>query len=203
LPHFLPKSKADSQSVVFRRISRLNNLPYDRVKWFLALIVVIMVVGIIFSPKVKFDSDLRNLDYNSSAEMEAESLFNEKNNDGFYHLYFATVSTDIDEALEADKSLMIILDSLSKAGLVHSYNDVIPKLFVTQADQEQRIAKWNAYWTEERKSEAIRMVDEGAREFGFDPMSFYEFKDLLDAEYEPASLLESGIVPENLLSNFI
>ena len=203
LPHFLPKSKADSQSVVFRRISRLNNLPYDRVKWFLALIVVIMVVGIIFSPKVKFDSDLRNLDYNSSAEMEAESLFNEKNNDGFYHLYFATVSTDIDEALEADKPLMIILDSLSKAGLVHSYNDVIPKLFVTQADQEQRIAKWNAYWTEERKSEAIRMVDEGAREFGFDPMSFYEFKDLLDAEYEPASLLESGIVPENLLSNFI
>ena len=47
------------------------------------------------------------------------------------------------------------------------------------------------------------MVDAGAREFGLDPMMFYEFKDLLDADYEAASLLESGIVPENLLSNFI
>ena len=203
LPHFLPAIKADSHNTTFRRISRLNNLPFDRKPWFLALIVVILVIGIIFSHKVKFDSDLRNLDYNSPAEVEAESLYNTKNNDGFFHLYFATVSTDIDEALEADKSLMIALEDLKQKGLVHSYTDMIPKLFITMADQEQRIAAWNAYWTEERKKEAIRQVDKGALEFGLDPMMFYEFKDLLNAEYEPASLLESGVVPENLLGNFI
>ncbi|MBR1513451.1 MAG: MMPL family transporter [Bacteroidales bacterium] len=203
LPHFLPKRKAAADSKTFRRISRLNNLPFDKKPWVLAMIVVIVVIGIIFSPKVKFDSDLRNLDYNSSAEVAAESLFNEKNNDGFYHLYFATVSTNIDEALEADKLLMLRLDSLKQKGLVHHYSDMIPKLFVTQKDQEQRIAAWNAYWTEERKAEAIRMVDKGAHEFGLDPMMFYEFKELLNAEYEPASLLESGVVPPNLLSNFI
>ena len=203
LPHFLPSIKADSHNATFRRISKLNNLPFDRKPWFLVLMVIIMVVGIIFSPKVKFDSDLRNLDYNSPAEGEAESLYNTKNNDGFFHLYFATVSTNIDEALEADKSLMIKLDSLKRQGLVHNYTDMIPKLFVTQADQEQRIAAWNAYWTKERKTEAIKQVDKGALEFGLDPMMFYDFKDLLNAEYEPASLLESGVVPDNLLSNFI
>ena len=203
LPHFLPTIKADSHNTTFRRISRLNNLPFDKKPWFLVLMVIIMVVGIAFSPKVKFDSDLRNLDYNSPAEVEAESLFNEKNNDGFFHLYFATVSTDIDEALEADKSLMIALDSLSKQGLVHAYTDMIPKLFVTQADQEQRIAAWNAYWTDERKAYAIQQVDKGALEFGLDPMMFYEFEDMLNAEYEPASLMESGVVPDNLLGNFI
>ena len=203
LPHFLPKRKADADSKTFRRISRLNNLPFDRKPWFLALIVIIVIVGIIFSPKVKFDSDLRNLDYNSPAEVAAEGLFNDKNNDGFFHLYFATVSTDLDEALEADKSLMVKLDSLKRQGVVHSYTDMIPKLFVTMEEQEQRIAAWNAYWTEERKSEAIRMVDKGAHDFGLDPMMFYDFKDLLEADYEPASLLESGIVPDNLLGNFI
>ena len=203
LPHFLPKRKANADDKTFRRISRLNNLPFDKKPWFLALMVIILLVGIIFSPKVKFDSDLRNLDYNSPAEVEAEGLFNEKNNDGFFHLYFATVSTDIDEALEADKSLMLKLENLKQQGLVHSYTDMIPKLFITQADQEQRIAAWNAYWTGERKAEAIRMIDKGAKDFGLDPMMFYEFRDLLDAEYEPASLLESGVVPENLLGNFI
>ena len=203
LPHFLPKRHVDANDKTFRRLSRLNNLPFDKKPWFLALIVVILVVGIIFSPKVKFDSDLRNLDYNSPAETEAESLFNAKNNDGFFHLYFATVSTDIDEALEADKLLMPKLETLKQQGLVHSYTDMIPKLFVTQADQEQRIAAWNAYWTDERKAEAIRMIDKGAKDFGLDPMMFYEFKDLLDAEYEPASLMESGVIPDNLLGNFI
>jgi predicted RND superfamily exporter protein len=203
LPHFLPAIKADSHNKTFRRISKLNNLPFDKKPWFLALIVVILVIGIIFSPKVKFDSDLRNLDYNSPAEVEAENLFNSKNNDGFFHLYFATVSTDIDEALEADKQLMVRLDSLKQLGLVHNYTDMIPKLFITQANQEQRIAAWNTYWTEERKHDAIRQVDKGALEFGLDPMMFYEFKDLLDADYEAASLLESGVVPENLLGNFI
>ncbi len=203
LPHFLSKRHVDANDKTFRRLSRLNNLPFDKKPWFLALIVVILAVGIIFSPKVKFDSDLRNLDYNSPAETEAESLFNAKNNDGFFHLYFATVSTDIDEALEADKSLMILLDTLKQQGFVHNYTDMIPKLFVTQADQEQRIAAWNAYWTDERKAEAIRMIDKGAKDFGLDPMMFYEFKDLLDAEYEPASLMESGVIPDNLLGNFI
>ena len=203
LPHFLPTIKADSHNKTFRRISRLNNLPFDRKPWFLVLIAVIVVIGIIFSPKVKFDSDLRNLDYNSPEEEVAENLYNEKNNDGFYHLYFATVSTDIDEALEADKSLMVILDSLKRQGAVHNYTDVIPKLFVTQADQEQRIAAWNAYWTEERKAYAIDQVDKGAYNFGLDPMMFYDFKDLLDTDYEAASLLESGVVPDNLLGNFI
>ncbi len=203
LPHFLPKRHADADSKTFRRISRLNNLPFDRKPWFLILIVIIVAIGIIFSNKVKFDSDLRNLDYNSPDEVTAERLFSEKNNDGFYHLYFATVSTDLDEALEADKLLMVKLDSLKKQGVVHSYTDLIPKLFVTMEEQERRIAAWNAYWTEERKSEAIRMVDKGAFDFGLDPMMFYEFKDLLDADYEAASLLESGVVPENLLGNFI
>ena len=203
LPHFLPKRHADADSKTFRRIIRVNNLPFDRKPWFLALIIVIVVIGIIFSPKVKFDSDLRNLDYNSPEEVTAERLFSEKNNDGFYHLYFATVSTDIDEALEADKSLMVLLDSLKRQGYVHSYTDMISKLFVTMKEQEQRIAAWNAYWTEERKNEAIRLVDKGAFDFGLDPMLFYEFKDLLDADYEPASLLESGVVPENMLGNFI
>ncbi len=203
LPHFLPSIKADSNSKTFRRISRLNNLPFDKKPWFLIMITVIVVIGIIFSPKVKFDSDLRNLDFNSPEEIEAEGLYNAKNNDGFYHLYFATVSTDLDEALEADKSLMFLLDSLKSQDIVHSYTDVIPKLFVTQADQEQRIAAWNAFWTEERKAYAIAQVDKGALQFGLDPMMFYDFKDLLDADYEAASLMESGVVPDNLLGNFI
>ena len=203
LPHFMPAIKADPKSKTFRRISKLNNLPFDRKKWFLVLIAVIMVIGIIFFPKVKFDSDLRNLDYNSPEEIKAENLFNTKNNDGFMHLYFATVSTDLDEALEADEKLMLILDSLQQQGLINSYSDLIPKLFIPQQEQELRIAAWNTFWTEERKAEAFKLVSDNAIKLGLDPDMFLDFQGLLDNEYEPASLVESGVVPQSLLGNFI
>ncbi len=203
LPHFMPAIKADPKSKTFRRISRLNNLPFDRKKWFLALITVILVIGIVFSPKVKFDSDLRNLDYNSSEEVEAENLYNTKNNDGLMHLYFATVSTDLDEALEADESLMLILDSLKQEGLVSTYSDMIPKLFIPLKQQEQRIDAWNAFWTEERKAEAIRLVNDNALKLGLEPELFLDFQGLLENDYEPASLIESGVIPPSLLGNFI
>ena len=203
LPHFLPEIKADSNSKAFRRISRINNLPFDRKPWFLVLIACIVLVGIIFSPKVKFDSDLRNLDYNSSDEVAAETLFNEKNNDGFMHLYFATVSTDLDEALEANQSLMPILDSLTDKGLVHGYSDMVSKLFISQKDQEERIAAWNAFWTDQRKAEALQLIKDNATRLDLDPDLFLDFESLLDNDYEPASLFESGVVPPSLLGNFI
>jgi predicted RND superfamily exporter protein len=203
LPHFLPKRHADSGNLIFRRITRLNSLPYDRRKWFLALMVVIIIVGCIFSPQVAFDSDLRNLDYNSADELESEALFNAKNNDGFAHQYYATVSTDFDEAILADKSLIRILDSLKGTGIVHSYTDMIPKLFVPMDEQEERIAAWNAFWTNDRKKEVMKLVETNAVQLGLDPSMFVDFQWLMDADYEPASLLESGIVPENLLGNFI
>ena len=203
LPHYLPKIKADPKSLTFRRISRLNNLPFDRKKWFIALIVVLVVIGVVFSPKVKFDSDLRNLDYNSAEEIEAEQLFNTKNNDGFMHLFFATVSTDLDEALEANEKLVPILDSLKCEGLVHSSSDMISKLFIPMKEQEQRIEVWNAFWNNKRKSEALSLVNNNAIELGLDPNLFEDFRSLLDTDYEPASLVESGVVPPNLLGNFI
>ena len=203
LPHFLPKIKADSHSVTFRRISRLNNLPFDRKKWFIAMIAVIVLVGIVFSPKVKFDSDLRNLDYNSPEEVAAEQLFNTKNNDGFMHLYFATVSTDLDEALEANEKLMPILDSLHREGLVHGYSDLISKLFIPMEEQEMRIEQWAAFWSDERKAEALQLVKANALRLGLNPELFADFELLLDNDYEAASLMESGVVPENLLGNFI
>ena len=203
LPHFLPRRRTDADSPAFRGVLKLNNIAFDRKKGLLIVLAAIMVVGIVMAPRVKFDSDLRNLNYRRPALVEAEDLFNAKNNDGYTHLYYATVSKDIDEALEADKRLMPILDSLSQRGLVHSYNDMVPKLFVSMDDQQRRINAWNDFWSDSRKAETMALVRRNAKACGIDPEMFGEFEGLLEAEYEPASLVESGVVPENLLGNFI
>jgi len=203
LPHFLPEKKGNTATARFRAIENINSRGYDRNKWVLVVLTAIILVGIIFSPRVKFDSDLRNLDYNAPDELESEALFNQKNNDGFAHVYFATVSTDLDEALEANISLAAILDSLKRSGTAHDFSGLVSKVFITEEEQAERIAAWNAFWTPERKSQVLSGIRREALKNDLPPDMFYDFEALLAADYQPESLLEAGIVPENLLGNFI
>ena len=203
LPHFLPERRTDADGRQFRRLLQLNNMPFDRKPWFLVLMAVVLLVGIVFSPKVRFDSDLRNLNFKSPSMVDSEKLYDTKNNDGYTHTYYATVSNDLDEALDADRMLMPTLDSLSRNGLVHSYNSMVPKVFVSTTEQQCRIDTWNAFWTDSRKAQAMATVRSNAKAVGLDPDMFADFEGLLDADYEAASLWESGVIPEELLGNFI
>ncbi|MBO7585341.1 MAG: hypothetical protein J6T09_06690, partial [Bacteroidales bacterium] len=203
LPHFLKNVKGDSEAATFKAIERFNSLPFDRNKWVLSIFTVIILIGLAFSHKVKFDSDLRNLDYNSADELQSEALFNEKNNDGYMHLYFATVSTVPDEALEANMSLSVILDSLKTADEVHDYTDIVSKVFITDKMQRERIDAWNSFWTPAQKQDVMDRIYAEAGRLGLYPDLFDNFSAILDTEYEPASLLESGVVPDNLLGNFV
>lgn len=203
LPHFLPEKKGNTATARFRAIENINSRGYDRNKWVLVVLTAIILVGIIFSPRVKFDSDLRNLDYNAPDELESEALFNQKNNDGFAHVYFATVSTDLDEALEANISLAAILDSLKRSGTAHDFSGLVSKVFITEDEQAERIAAWNAFWTPSRIQQVMSNIRREALKNDLPPDMFYDFEALLEADYQPESLLEAGIVPENLLGNFI
>ncbi len=203
LPHMLPEHKGNVQGKALRIIGRLNSLPFDRRRSFIIAFGIVILIGMAFSPKVKFDSDLRNLDYNGPDETIAESLYNEKNNDGYMHQYFATVSTDPDEAIGADALLMERLSSLKESGLVHGYSDQVPRLFIPLDKQEERIVAWNAYWTEQRKKSTMALVRSEAERVGLPGEMFDLFESLLDASYRSESLLESEVVPKNLLGNFI
>ena len=75
LPHFLPKRRTDAGSPAFRSIIHFNNIPFDRKKGLLIALAAVVVLGIVLSPKVRFDSDLRNLNYRRPALVEAENLF--------------------------------------------------------------------------------------------------------------------------------
>ena len=203
LPHFLKDVKGNSERATFKAIERFNNLPFDRKHWLLWILTALIVIGLAFSQKVKFDSDLRNLDYNGADELASETLFNAKNNDGYFHQYFATVSTDADEALEANASLAVILDSLKAGGDVHDFSDMVSKVFITEKVQQQRIDAWNAFWKPSRGEDVMDRLYAEAGRIGLYPELFDGFGTILGTDYEPASLLESGVVPENLLSNFI
>ena len=164
---------------------------------------VLLVIGIVMSPRVKFDTDLRNLNYVNEPLAESMELYSEKNENGSMTQYYAAYGETLDEALECNKSLRDRLDSLEKAGQLTRYSSLVPVLFQTQRDQEDRIAAWKAFWTPERIARTQRDIAVAARKQQLDPDIFTPFFALLESDYEPASLFEAGVIPHEMMSNFV
>ena len=95
------------------------------------------------------------------------------------------------------------MDSLRKTGDVFSYTPVASLLFQSQAEQERRIAAWQRYWTPEKVAQAMSAVKAAALKNELPTDIFVPFQAMIEAEYEPGNLYESGIVPDGLLCNFI
>jgi len=205
LPHFLkPEQITFKRTHGFPLVERFNNLPWDRNKWFIGSLLIIIVVGIVFSPKVKFDSDLMNLDYDDKALRESQDLYNTKNADGYSHQFFAAWDDDnLDEALEHNKNFVRVLDSLKADGLIKNYVPVTKYLLHSTKDQQERIDAWNGFWTKGRVRYLRHLMAESEKQYGL-PKGFYDpFLGMISTDYEPGNLVESGIVPEGMLSNYV
>ncbi|MBO4525453.1 MAG: MMPL family transporter [Bacteroidales bacterium] len=204
LPHFLKKEDISYKKYKgFHLIDRINGLPWDRNPWILGAMAALLVAGIVMSPKVGFDSDLRNLNYVDIPLDESQRLYSEKNEDGHTNLYFAAYDNDFEQALAYDKLLSARLDSLHQTGLVKRYTSVVSLLFQSEAEQQERIEAWKRFWTPLRVAQARRDLTTAARAQKLDPSLFEPFFALVEADYQPGNLYEAGLIPDELLSSFL
>ncbi len=203
LPHFLNVKDAKHSKKAFLLIDKINNYPYDRNKFIIIILCIIIFIGFIFSGKVQFDNDLKHIGYESEDFKKSRDLYEEKNDQGGKQRYYAVTADELDQALDANMALASTLDSLRKAGDLSSYTPVASLLFQSQAEQENRIAAWKRYWTPEKVAQAMAAVKSAASKNDLSPDIFVPFQAMVEAEYEPGNLYESGIVPDGLLCNFI
>ena len=203
LPHLLKEGDMRRNTAVLKVVDRINNAPYDRTPWFIGALVLVIAVGLAFSGRVRFDSDLRHIGYEPEHFQAAMKRYNIENQGGKIQRYYAATGETLNQALQQHKTVRRVIDSLEAEGCIGPSRDLVSLLFVPEEEQAARIAGWNAYWTPEKRADARKAVDRAARHKGLDPSLFDPFFSLLDQEYEPASLYEAGIIPEGLLCNFI
>lgn len=101
----------------------------------------------------------------SKAGVTEEVQVNEKS------VMFVSVGKTAGEAFAAQKKTLAQLDSLKAKGLIHSYSD--GGSFVrSQEEQQANLAKWQAWWTEDRVARLKSEVAEAAVKYGFREDSF-------------------------------
>ena len=207
-PQFLRPERNKLAKRIFKVLDKINDYPFDRsaiARW---IIVAACGVCIWASTKVGFDSNLRNIGYHDSEVIRSREVYADKFNAGNHSLYFATFADSLDQALAHTSKLTHALDSLKQQGKVCSYMDMT-QIFVPKDEQQKRLDAWNAYWQVpgrvERVMEDIQVAaNENLDEYNlpnFDPSPFHEA--IARNDYETGSLYELGILPEDIVGNFI
>ena len=205
-PQFLRPERNKVSRRIFKTLNKINDYPFDKLVVLRWVLVAICGVCIWASSRVGFDCNLRNIGYHDKEVVRSRDVYSDKFNDGNLSLYFATFADTHDEALEHTSKLTKALDSLKQHGKVCSYMD-ISQIFVPEKEQQKRLEAWDAYWTEERIASVTADIEKAAeKNIGdnyypgmFDP--FYET--ISKDDYETGSLYELGLLPEDVIGNFI
>ena len=204
LPQMLRTKNNKVNHTAFALIDRLNAYPFDRkrVLIFTLLAVILVCIGFYIKGGTRFDGDMHNLGYEAPNTTFSENLLREKTFTGDKSKYFASSGKTMEEAIENFSVLDSKLDSLQQLGLVKDYTHT-NMVFVPLKKQQERIDAWKAYWTDERLEQVRTLIRQTAPQADLVADAFEPFFEMATADYEPAPLYESGLIPHGYQSTLM
>ena len=202
LPQFFRPEKNRRSEKAFSILEKINNYRLDRNIAVIVAIVAVSVISFFFAGKVGFDSNMKNIGYVSPEVAESQDFYAEKVNHGLMSTYFAASAKSIDEALGYNVAITRTIDSLKTAGLIKQSSGV-SALVKTIDEQQRNIDRWNAFWSPERIAQTKKDISAAARRNDLDETLFDPFFTIIESDYEPESIYDSGILPVELSSNFV
>jgi len=202
LPQFFNPERNRKSAKAFNLLEKFNKIQFERKRWFIAAVALLFVVCLVMSRFVTFDSDLKNIGYFEPKVMQSMQQYNAKTNDGFVTTYYAVTSHSLDTALIYNQKLSRTCDSLQKSGVIQGYSKAA-MLLLPVGEQQRRIGLWNTFWSEGRSQQLKTDIIRAGQKVGIKAEMFQPFFDMLDADYEPASVYEAEALPNGLISSMI
>jgi len=182
LPHFL-KGQADvEQGRLLRFIEKINSYPYDKNKWLIGGILIFTLICLFTSQKVTFNENMMSLNYEPKHLKQSEDklmgIFDSKQKT----VLFVSVGKDMNEASKWYAKTNKQLSFLKKKKMITDYASA--ELFVIpQKVQQQRLDRWNAYWTPQKKAFVQSAIQSEAARYHFKDTAFEGFYSWMDKPF--------------------
>lgn len=189
LPHFpVGKSETHHRVTIFDKVAKWQP---ERNKWLLLFIILLTPVMGYFALKVQFDDDLMHLNYLSPRMQQAQDEVSKANAFALSSVFLVANEQNEEKALQQLEQVSPAVDSMVRKGWVRSVSNPTFLLPSTQ-EQQRRIARWQQYWTAERKAAVKASVQIAAQEMGYNTAAFSRFNEMLDKTYAPLDPAVAG-----------
>lgn len=200
LPHFLSPAKGEKESRILRFIEKFNAYRFDKNKWLIGGLFILIVICIFTSKRVGFDNDMMNLNYEPKHVKEAENKLTGIFESTQTTIYFVSTGNNDDEAISSYNRTNQKLEKLKQEGIITNYASA-DRFIISDKMKQERLEKWENYWTPEKK-EFIEtaLKNEGAK-LHFKTSAFESFINWLNSDFSHLLEKDSNI-SGNYLSEF-
>lgn len=153
------------------------------VRWVVIVILLATPVLLYFATQVRFNSNMSKLNFMSEETRQAQQRLERISPASLHTAYIATDGKTMEAALRSNEAIMPAIDSMIDRDLIHRYYS--PALFLpSDSLQRERIRKWAAFWSPQRKEAFLRAVNEEGLRLKFAPSVLANVAASVERDYQ-------------------
>jgi len=185
VPH-LYKPKENNFEHKKNVIDKLAHFSFHNNKILIGLCVVITIICCFTYNDVGFNNDLSQLNFVPKDIKAAEKQLEESTSLTSKTIYVASYGKSMEEVLQNNSQLFADLSKEKQQDKILNFSSV-GGIVLSQKEQLQKIAKWNSFWTSDKKQLLqSQLIAEGSK-LGFKPTTYSLFFDHLNFDFKPIS----------------
>ena len=185
VPH-LYKPKENNFEHKKNVIDKLAHFSFHNNKYLIGFCVLITIICCFTYNDVGFNNDLSQLNFVPKDIKAAEKQLEESTSLTSKTIYVAAYGKSMEEVLQNNSQLFADLAKEKQQNKILNFSSV-GGIVLSQKEQQQKIEKWNSFWTSDKKQILQSgLIAEGSK-LGFKPTTYSMFFDHLDFDFKPIS----------------
>lgn len=204
LPHLIASAEEEKKTAP-PALSWIDKLVGWRPEHNKIIIIVIILLTVVFgytAQYVSFEPDMLRMNFMSERLKKADASLNKINAYSLQSVYLISTGSNLNDALLKNERATAVVEDLKQKGIINKYSGV-SSFILSKELQAEKINRWNAYWTTEKKQQLLHNLQMAGKELKYNTAAFEPFSALLNKQYEPASDSTVSIIRKNFLDDYI
>ncbi len=197
---YQPKTVNNEQSN--NLIEKIASYNYDKSKYLIFAIIALFIISMFTSSKVTFNKDLSKMNYMNEASLKAEEHLESILNLSSKSVYIVAYGKNRDSILDTNFAISNLLKKAKLEQTIIQYSS-IGSIVLSQKKQKEKIAKWNAFWSETTKQQVKENLIKSGKKVGFNETTYQPFYNQINKKFKPIDLKKYGKVKSLLTQEYI
>lgn len=202
---FIPQAYSPGSTVQLKQntfIDGISRYDFSRNSWLLAACLAATVISFFTYQRVGFNNDLAALNYQPTHLQQAEQRLDSLNNYGAKSIYLVAYDDTYEDALKRNSDLFRQLEEMEKPDSILSFSS-IGGIMLSKADQLQKINRWKAFWSPEKKETVRQSLIHEGRKVGFKDNTFLPFFEVLSKDFIPMEVHGQPLLNDLFLDDYV
>ncbi|MCF6346973.1 MAG: MMPL family transporter [Flavobacteriaceae bacterium] len=170
-------------------IDKIASYRFSKNKYLVIGFVLIFLMSLFTYRNVIFEKDISKINFQTEALKTTEKKLDKLTNMASKSIYVTTYGNTVDEALQHNDSIFKTLNTLKQKNDIISFSS-IGSIVLSQKLQQEKMNRWNNFWTSTKKESLQEELVKNGIEVGFKPTTFKKFYALLDSDFKSIPISE-------------